>query len=127
MSTNIRTRSLRGVLWNWKPVADLMPGRMGVMDIDGIVERHGQFLVMECKRPGEEVSRGQAITLHALGALPEFTVLILEGDRTTGEVHKWRRVWDNGWGPWYDGPDFPDAVRRWFKYAEEQRNESTRR
>lgn len=36
------------------------------MDIDGIVERHGHFLLFETKSPDKEIPKGQRITLTRL-------------------------------------------------------------
>lgn len=51
------------------------------MDIDAIVERRGRFLVFETKKPGQEVPKGQQITLRAMLSLPVFSVLFLDGKR----------------------------------------------
>ena len=48
-------------------------------DIDGICERNGHFLIMEWKRPGEQVSKGQKILLKALAANPKFIVIVVIG------------------------------------------------
>ena len=45
-----------------------------------IVERAGQFLIIEAKRQQEELSLGQWILLKALARLPKFTVWILWDD-----------------------------------------------
>lgn len=49
-------------------------------NIDGIAERNGKFLVMEWKRPNEKVSKGQQILLQKLASVPNFTVLIIQGN-----------------------------------------------
>ena len=56
----------------------------GVLHVPGILERCGQFLVMECKHSGDpSLSLGQRILLNQLAKIPQFTVLIvmLSGDR----------------------------------------------
>lgn len=53
-------------------------------NIDGIVERNGQFLVMEWKRSGEKISKGQEILLRALAKTPCFTLMIITGDTDNG-------------------------------------------
>lgn len=52
----------------------------GGSDIDLIIERRGHFLVVENKRPGEAISRGQMIMLRSLNELPQFTVIIVRGE-----------------------------------------------
>jgi len=49
-------------------------------NVDGILERNGQFLILEWKRPGEKVSDGQRIMLQALAAKPSFMVVIIYGN-----------------------------------------------
>jgi hypothetical protein len=51
-----------------------------------VVERHGQFLVGEIKRPDQEMPRGQMILLEALSRLPQFTVFILVGQIDDHEI-----------------------------------------
>lgn len=53
-------------------------------NIDGILERNGQFIVMEWKREGEKFSKGQEILLRALSKTPCFTLLIITGDTDNG-------------------------------------------
>ena len=53
-------------------------------NVDGILERNGQFLILEWKRPGEKVSDGQRIMLQALASKPDFIVLIIRGDTDNG-------------------------------------------
>lgn len=45
-------------------------------DFDGVVERHGHFLVFETKDIGARPTEGQEIAFRALVADPRFTVLI---------------------------------------------------
>ena len=49
-------------------------------NVDGICERKGKFLVMEWKRDGEKVSKGQQILLQSLASLHNFMVVIIYGD-----------------------------------------------
>ena len=49
-------------------------------DIDGIVERNGQFLIMEWKKPGEKLSEGQKIMLKSLAQKEGFIVTIIVGN-----------------------------------------------
>lgn len=53
-------------------------------NIDGILERNGQFLVLEWKRRNEKISKGQEILLKALAKTPCFTVMIITGDTDKG-------------------------------------------
>lgn len=51
------------------------------MDMDGVVERRGHFLGLEAKPLGASIDEGQWITLQALAAQPNWTVLIMYGAR----------------------------------------------
>ena len=46
-------------------------------DVDGIVERRGNFLFIEFKTDGKSVSTGQLITLKKLGRLKMFVVVVI--------------------------------------------------
>jgi hypothetical protein len=48
-------------------------------NIDMLMERKGQFLLCEWKRPNEEFGGGQKLLLKALAKQPNFTVLIVQG------------------------------------------------
>lgn len=123
MDTDIRRPELRGVLWNWKPVADMMPGRMGVSDIDGVVERNGHFLFMESKNDNEPLSTGQRIMLCQLAKLnPErVRVVIVYGDRESGEILGYSRVTPEGIQDRASAEAFKTAFRRWFTHANSSR------
>lgn len=54
------------------------PSRVRVSDVDGIVERHGHFLVLESKPSRSGLSEGQAILLRELSDLG-FLVLVVWG------------------------------------------------
>ena len=49
-------------------------------NVDGMLERNGQFLILEWKRPKEKISNGQRIMLQALAAKPSFMVVIIYGN-----------------------------------------------
>jgi hypothetical protein len=55
-------------------------------NVDGILERNGQFLILEWKRPGEKVSDGQRIMLQALASKPSFMVVIIYGNTDTETI-----------------------------------------
>lgn len=69
---------------NWKPIYQAFPPKNHPGDIDGIMERHGQFLIIEKKMPGARVVpwSGQARTLKALHNLGVFTIIYMWGDET---------------------------------------------
>ena len=71
-ATHIDYGALKGIIPNNQ---NFVPS-----NIDGIAERNGKFLVMEWKRPHEKVSDGQRILLQRLANIPNFTVLIIQGN-----------------------------------------------
>lgn len=115
--TDIRNKHLHGVLWNWKPVADALPGKCGVSDLDGIIERRGRFLVVETKNPGELVPLGQLIMLRALAKQPSFTVLVATGDAETGAVSHYSVVTPDGLTATRPGEALVGRIRAWFRWA----------
>ena len=68
-------------LWDWG-IFDGCFGttRIGVSDLDGIVERKGKFLVIEAKSPGAKVPLGQMRMFRAMADTEVITVLGLWGD-----------------------------------------------
>ena len=58
---------------------ECFPGRIGMTDVDGLVEISGQFLFIEWKRRGD-VPVGQRIMFERLTRHPEFTILVILGD-----------------------------------------------
>lgn len=62
---------------------DFLKGAFGPvimpMDLDGVVERKGRFLVFETKEPGRPIPRGQEISLNALRATGIFTIFVVYG------------------------------------------------
>jgi len=90
-------------------------------NVDGILERNGQFLILEWKRPGEKVSTGQKIMLQALAAKPSFMVVIIYGN-TDNET-----VIDSYWlltpegKPYKAGTgfeSFKQFYRQWYELAD---------
>ena len=90
-------------------------------NVDGILERNGQFLILEWKRSGEKVSEGQRIMLQALAAKPSFMVVIIYGN-TDNET-----VVDSYWLLTPEGKpvktgisfeSFKQFYRQWYEWAD---------
>ena len=98
-------------LWNWQCLDGCMGERKQcVSDVDGIVERNGQFLVIETKSTGVEVPMGQSIMFSSFTRLPEFRVLIVWGK--PGHVTHMQR-----WGGSKreaTNEDMENAVKEWW-------------
>tara|TARA_R100000541_G_scaffold640_2_gene4074 strand:- start:219 stop:605 length:387 start_codon:yes stop_codon:yes gene_type:complete len=54
-------------------------------NIDGLFQRKNKFLVMEWKRPNENMNLGQKILLDALSEQKNFTVILIEGYSQDGK------------------------------------------
>jgi hypothetical protein len=59
-------------------------------NLDGITERNGHFLVIECKHGNEQPSGGQAWMLRAFGGVPKFTVLIVHCEHVEADEKRTR-------------------------------------
>lgn len=63
---------------------DCFPGRIGMSDVDGIVEIGGRFLMLEWKGAGGAVTTGQRILFERLTALApdrtRLTVIVVSGE-----------------------------------------------
>lgn len=91
--------------------------RISPMDIDCVVERHGQFIVFETKGIGLQVPRGQLITLQALHRLGCFTILIVWGKSSPESAQIWYPGRDTK--RMVDGAENIRAlVSRWYAWAD---------
>ena len=101
----------------------LIPNNPNVVpsNVDGILERNGQFLILEWKRLGEKVSNGQKIMLQALAAKPSFMVVIIYGNTDN------RTIVDSYWTltpegkPYKAGTgfeSFKQFYRQWYELAD---------
>ncbi len=69
-------------VWDWAILDGCFTGRIEPTDVDGLVERHGQYLLLECKgRNVVALERGQQIVFRDLARRHGFTVMVLFGDR----------------------------------------------
>lgn len=66
-------------LWDWGWLDQCFRGKNRMSDIDGVIERRREILVMEGKPPGKEVSLGQTLLFKAL-AQRGLSVLVLWGE-----------------------------------------------
>jgi len=87
-------------------------------NLDMVLERNGNFLIAEWKRPGEGIKVGQMILLEALARVPGFVVLIITGDTDNGlNVHEVQRIGSDGNLKFVcDSPEeLLDQMREWYK------------
>jgi hypothetical protein len=105
-------------LWDWGFLNSALPGKIRPMDIDGIVERNGHFLVLEGKSLGASMSTGQRITLENLSEKPKVHVLILYGEPKSSKPEKMRLL-DHHSEPVSCDPEMVrKVVKSWVKHAE---------
>lgn len=94
-------------------------------DLDGMVERNGHFLVIECKSPGVPVKQGQAMTFNRLVATGMATVMIVWGEQNQPES---LQILSPSKTEFIDPCDldlFRSQVYGWFLYADQQKIGST--
>ena len=97
---------------------ECFPGRIGMTDVDGLVEIGGQFLFIEWKRRGD-VPVGQRIMFERLTRHPEFTILVILGDPATMAVERFDVFRDGRRKGWRacDLPELKRHVRAWAERA----------
>ncbi len=85
MTINNLNLFLEGV-WDWGMFRGCF-GNTGIepTDIDGLVERHGKFLILEAKAKGVKIKQGQRITFDRLVRTGLFTILVMWGDTNKPE------------------------------------------
>ena len=101
---------------------DCFPGRIGLTDVDGMVERHGCLLLVELKRPGATLPNGQRIVFERatrrMGSA--FQPVVIWGENDFIGPLRWQR-WVSGRSR---GPEdvsldsIRDHFRRWFAWAD---------
>jgi len=119
---NIRSlQSFDAGRWDWAFLRGHIPRGLGCMDIDGVSEINGFFLVLEGKRPNGQMQTPQRICLERMSAIPGFTVLLVVGQPgdppTINEIwrgvnRRWREV---------DAPSLEalqDIVAKWGRAAD---------
>ena len=126
MDKSIKTmRSLTASHVDFGDFVGLVPNpKFTPSDLDGIAERNGKFFVMEFKRPGEKVSKGQQYMLQALAAVPNFIVTIVIGDTDNGlNVKEYFLVQPMGscikLGS--SKQEFVAYYKQWYEWADDQR------
>lgn len=85
-------------LWDWEFLNPAFPGKIQPMDVDGIVEMDGNFLILEGKAPYAGMSTGQEIALEAMSKNPNMDVLMIYGDPQTSNIER-LQVWGHHRNP----------------------------
>lgn len=109
-----------GGVWDWGMFDDIFPGKMRMGDVDGIIERNGRALMMEAKRPGVSVPKGQSIMFTNLAKSGYISTIVVWGDANqpeamqvyaAGKAHPKRPA---------TTADVRQAVAQWFAWASKQ-------
>jgi hypothetical protein len=92
-------------------------------NLDMVIERFGNFLIGEWKRPSEKISLGQEILLKRLATKEDFTVLLIEGDTDDGMVvNKIEAIKKDGTlihiGT--NKEELKNFIRFWYEHAEKR-------
>ena len=107
--------------WDWACFDGCFGGtKISMSDIDGVVERGGNFLFVETKAPGATINMGQSILLSHLAKLENAYVLVVWGK--PGKAEK-VQVWPDGQVYDIDTEGLRKMVSKWFKWANSHRRE----
>jgi hypothetical protein len=91
--------------------------KISPMDIDGFVERNGQFLIFETKNHGVPVKQGQMIALKAMHRLGCFTVAIIHGKTFPEEAEIWYPN-SQETRKYYGSDEIRERVKAWYAWAD---------
>ncbi len=103
--------------FDWEFLNPIFPGKIEITDVDGIVERHGHYILFETKAPMAMIPNGQRIMHDMMIKTGLFTIVHIWGD----ECEEWKIYFHNGVAKEGNGKeDLYNIVDRWVKYAERQ-------
>lgn len=110
-------------VWDWAILDGCFGNtKISPTDIDGMVERNGQVLFLETKKPGVEIPTGQLIAFKTLAKRRRCAVLIIWGEKQNPV--KMRYI-TSAIDKTYDPADVKDLrllVSYWFWWAERTSN-----
>ena len=82
----------RNAAFDWSCLAGCFGGtKISVGDVDGIVERKGNVMIMEAKPTGKDVQMGQRYLYEALVALGVRVVVVWHTDGNVTHLADWPR------------------------------------
>jgi hypothetical protein len=98
--------------------ADCLPGRIAFSDIDAAVEVEGNFLILEFKEH-DNIPKGQRIFFNRLTRLVPATVLVINADVETMDIHGVSYVADGRIEPQIemDLQGLKDTIKSWSDWA----------
>lgn len=108
-------------LWDWGVLRGCFGDtKIEPTDIDGMVERHGQFLWFETKEPNVRIPDGQRITFTNAASTNFITVLVIWGH--PGEPQKMHSWWRDR-EKTYENTSLDrlrEFVSNWYDWADTQ-------
>ncbi len=119
MTINNPDKYLAGI-WDWA-ILDGCFGETHIKptDIDGMVERNGNFLFLETKAPGVPLPRGQEISFRRLAAQPDTVVMVVWGEQNQPvQLQVFSSLFPDGKLIKADGDTFRHFVQVWYERAD---------
>ena len=111
---------LSGV-WNYDFINERLPGKRAVSDIDGSLERKGNFLFIETKATGAGIPTGQLILYEQLVCTGVANVLFVYGDTDCPIYYQKMKKKGNkavlGEKKSIDAERLASMVRSWYDWA----------
>lgn len=106
-------------LWDWGFLNGCFAGtKIRVSDLDGIVERNGEFLVLEAKSPDVPLKKGQRIMFEQMVKSGHHTVFVLWGTPSTPErICVFSSKHPTGWEQTTSLVEAQRLVAAWFERA----------
>ena len=103
--------------------SECFPNRIGMTDVDAMVEIGGKFMMIEWKGRGGSLGRGQEIMFEKLTKdTTQFVVYVVEGCPQTMEVQQYSRYYNSMVQRFPCDKDeglskLKSDIRRWVKFA----------
>lgn len=122
MTINNPDKYLAGI-WDWA-ILDGCFGetRIKPTDIDGMVERNGNFLFLETKAPGVPLPQGQEISFKRLAEHPDTVVMVVWGEQNKPmQLKVYSRKHPDGKTIDADSDTFRRFVRIWYERADKRK------
>lgn len=105
---------------------DCFDGKIGMSDVDGVVEVRGRFLFLEWKSAGGAVTTGQRIMFERMtGLSPKITVIVVAGHPREMTVET-VTVFHGGRGGKSEPCDLLGLKARIFAWQERAKRDTTR-
>jgi len=120
---NSKPANFDGVFdWSWTEGCFGMT-KIKPSDVDAIIERHGNFLLMETKHPRVDIPDGQMLTIKALYKLGCFTIMLIWGKMEPEYFQVWYPPHICTTPKDYRGVEKArEVVSRWYEYADKKFN-----